>query len=57
MKYSEINAEACTYFSEWRMCNEIQWDMMPVLSAHTNPYFVDIDAIFILLKGFIYQNL
>jgi len=31
--------------------------MNPVLIAHTNPYLVDIDAIFIMLKGFGYQNL
>jgi hypothetical protein len=39
------------------MCNEMQWNMNPVLSAHTNPYLVDIGAILILLKGFSYQNL
>jgi len=41
----------------WRTCNEMQWNLNPVLSENTNSYLVDIGAILILLKGFSYQNL
>jgi hypothetical protein len=57
MKCNEINAKACMCFSLWRMCNEMHWNMNPVLSAHTNLYLVDIGVILILLKGFSYHIL